>query len=134
MESERRRELFQQQREAAAERARTAGPRPAVAAREVTMTELDRRAAAVVREVRKGEVAVVSKHKRAIAMIVPLDDELGLVLRDPTQAAGLAELGAVFKERARDRRTSAVMHGRGWGQRYKRYRRPRRRPPRGRGR
>ena len=58
------------------------------------MTELDRHAAAIVRDVRKGEVAVVSKHKRAVAMIVPLDDELELVLRDPTRAEGLAESAA----------------------------------------
>jgi len=101
------------------------GPAPAVAAWEVTMTELDRRAAAIVRGVRKGEVAVVSKHKRAVAMIVPLDDELDLVLRDPSNAEGLAELVAGFKERARRRRTSALMHGRGDGRRYRRYRRRR---------
>ena len=58
------------------------------------MTELDRHAAAIVRDVRKGEVAVVSKHKRAVAMIVPLDDELELVLRDPTRAERLAESAA----------------------------------------
>jgi antitoxin (DNA-binding transcriptional repressor) of toxin-antitoxin stability system len=126
MESERRRELFKQQRETAAARAKAAGPSAAVAAREVTMTQLDRRAAAIVRDVRKGEVAVVSKHKRAVAMIVPLDDELELVLRDPAEADGLAELISTFKERARDRHTSEVMHGRWFGRRYKRYRRPRR--------
>jgi antitoxin (DNA-binding transcriptional repressor) of toxin-antitoxin stability system len=90
------------------------------------MTELDRRPAAVLREVREGEVAILSKHKRAVAMIVPLDDELELVLRDPTQAEGMAELIDAFKERARARWSSAVMHGRWYGRAYRRYRRPRR--------
>jgi hypothetical protein len=61
MDSKRRRELFRRQREAR-ERARAAAaPEAAIAAREVTMTELHRRAATVVREVRPGEVAVVSR-------------------------------------------------------------------------
>jgi antitoxin (DNA-binding transcriptional repressor) of toxin-antitoxin stability system len=88
MDREQRREMFRRRREELARARANARPQPAVAAREVTMTELDRRVAAIVRGVRSGEVAVVSKHKRAVAMIVPLDDELELVLRDPTQARG----------------------------------------------
>jgi hypothetical protein len=107
LDSKRRRELLRRNREAR-ERTRAAArrPAPAIAAREVTMTELDR--------------------QRAVAMIVPLDDELELVLRDPTQAEGMAELIDAFKERARARWSSAVMHGRWYGRRYRRYRRPRR--------
>jgi antitoxin (DNA-binding transcriptional repressor) of toxin-antitoxin stability system len=112
MDSKKRRELFRRQREARKRARAAAPPEPAAAALEVTMTELDRRAAAVVREVREGEVAVVSKHKRAVAMIVALDDELELVLRDPSRARGMAELVAAFQARAGRRRTSAVMHGR----------------------
>jgi hypothetical protein len=63
---------------------------------------------------------VVSKHKRAVAMIVPLDDELELVLRDPSQARGMAELAEAFQDRARRRRTSAVMHGPWYGKVYRR--------------
>jgi antitoxin (DNA-binding transcriptional repressor) of toxin-antitoxin stability system len=122
MDRERRRELLRRRR-AERERALAANrPEPAVAAREVTMTELDRGAAAVLRGVRKGEVAVISKHKRAVAMIVPLDDELDLVLRDPSQAPGLADLIDTFKRRAKRRRISALMHGRWYGKVYRRYR------------
>lgn len=92
------------------------------------MTELDRRAAAVVRNVREGEVAVISKHKRAVAMIVPLDDELELVLRDPTRAEGLEGLAQEFKRRARHRHMSALFHGRWYGKVYRRYRRSRASP------
>jgi antitoxin (DNA-binding transcriptional repressor) of toxin-antitoxin stability system len=127
VDSERRRQLFQRNREKRARALAAARPRPAVAAREVTMTELDRRAAAIVRGVRMGEVAVVSKHRRAVAMIVPLDDELALVLRDPTQAQGMAELIATFRWRDRNRHMSALMHGRWYGKVYRRYRYRRRR-------
>lgn len=88
------------------------------------MTALDRRAARVVRGVREGEVAVISKHRRAVAMILPLDDELELVLRDPSGAIGLAQLVETFRDRARRRHTSALMHGRWYGKRYRRHRRP----------
>jgi antitoxin (DNA-binding transcriptional repressor) of toxin-antitoxin stability system len=123
MDPKKRRDLFRRQRKARALAQAIRGPAPAVAAREVTMTELDRRAAAIVRSVREGEVAVVSRHKRAVAMIVPLDDELELVLRDPSKAEGMAELMEAFKRRADRRHGSAVFHGRWAGQIYRRYRR-----------
>jgi hypothetical protein len=65
--------MLKRSRVMAAERARVhdPGPAPCTAAREVPMTELDRRAAAVIRGIRTGEVAVVSKHRRAVAMILP---------------------------------------------------------------
>ena len=81
-------------------------------AREVTMTELDRSGARVLRRIREGEVAVVSRHRRAVAMIVPLDDELDLVMLDPSLARGLPELAGTFRRRAVDRFWSAYVHGR----------------------
>jgi antitoxin (DNA-binding transcriptional repressor) of toxin-antitoxin stability system len=122
MDREQRREMFRRRRDELARARANARPQPAVAAREVTLTELDRRVAAIVRGVRSGEVAVVSKHKRAVAMIVPLDDELELVLKDPTQAKGMADLKAAFQRRARQRDISALMHGRWYGKVYRRYR------------
>ena len=93
--------------------------------REVTMTALTRSPARVVDAVRKGELVVLSKHRRAVAMVVPLFDEPELTPLDARRVEGVAELAKVFRRRAADRRRSALMHGRWYGKRYRRYRRGR---------
>lgn len=92
-------------------------------AREVTVTELDRNASRVVERVRQGEVAVVSRHGRAIALIVPIED--GRALLPPDLGADdrpLGELAKKFERRQVRREWSALMHGRWYGKRYRRYR------------
>ncbi len=89
------------------------------------MTELDRKPAAVIRAVRRGEVVVLSRHRRAVAMILPLADEERLVPLDARRAAGLAALAAEFRRRADRRWWSAFMHGRAYGRVYRRFRRRR---------
>ena len=59
------------------------------------MTELDGRASAVMERVGEGEVAVVSKHGRPVAMIVPLVDRRTLT---PVPVAGDAALTALGEQ------------------------------------
>ncbi|MDX6581151.1 MAG: hypothetical protein QOI10_335 [Solirubrobacterales bacterium] len=119
-----RKELFRRNRAAEAERAAALAKvaHAASAVREVTMTELDRGAARIVAAVRAGEIVVLSKHRCAVAMIVPLVREDGLVALDPREVDGLRELAKVFERRAGRRRMSALMHGRWYGKQYRRYR------------
>ena len=76
------------------------------------MTDLTRSPARVVGAVREGEVVVLSKHGRAVAMIVPLFDEPELAPLDVGRLEGLARLAAEFRERDAERKASAFMHGR----------------------
>jgi prevent-host-death family protein len=79
--------------------------------REVTMDELDRRAARVIRDAVAGEVAVVTRYGKPVAVIVPLADAEGL--RPAEIAAGdLDPLRARFAERERRRWWSRILHGR----------------------
>jgi prevent-host-death family protein len=88
---------------AAAENERTA--------REVTLTELRERTAAVVAAVAAGEVGVVSKHGRPVAILIPFADRDTLAPASP-EAAGLARLAERFGRRRLGREWSALMHGR----------------------
>ena len=87
------------------------------------MTALHRELCVVLGRVAAGEIAVISKHRRAIAMIVPVVDESELRTRDPATAAELQGWSDEFGRRARARRLSALRHGRWYGRKYRRYRR-----------
>jgi antitoxin (DNA-binding transcriptional repressor) of toxin-antitoxin stability system len=129
-----RQQKFAAQREARRLAAQAAAKRELDLApvREIAMTELHLNPAGVVGRVRTGEIAVVSKHRRAVAMIIPITDESQLAARDPAGAADLPALADEFAARALARQRSALRHGRWYGKRYKRYRRYRRRGrPRG---
>jgi prevent-host-death family protein len=80
-------------------------------ATEVTMDDLDRHAARVVRGVVGGAVAVITKHGSPVAMIVPLADAPGL---EPAEigAASLAGLRERFAAREKRRWWSRILHGR----------------------
>ncbi len=122
-----RRLLFERGRAALASRraAREQAKLAETPVREVTMTALTRSPSRIVAAVRAGEVVVLSKHRRAVAMIVPLFDEPELAPLDVGRVERLGELAKVFRGRAADRRRSALMHGRWYGKRYARYRRGR---------
>ena len=81
--------------------------------REVTVTELRERTASVIERVGGGEVAVVSRHGRPLAVLMPLADCEGLspATANPQQ---LAELAQRFERRRLRREWSALMHGRWW--------------------
>ena len=78
---------------------------------EVTVTELRRRAAGVLEEVKDGQIAVVSKNGWPVAILLPLEDEEKL-LPPSVREDDLAELAAMFERRAFRRRWSELMHGR----------------------
>jgi prevent-host-death family protein len=80
-------------------------------AREVTVTELCERTAPVVASVAAGEVAVVSRHGRPLALLVPLADRDSLtpVTVGASELDGLAQS---FARRRFRRRWSELMHGR----------------------
>ncbi len=83
----------------------------AQAAIEVTMNELDRRAARVVREVIRGRPAVVTRYGKAVAMIIPLAEAESLrPAAVPTEA--VSELRAQLAEREERRWWSRILHGR----------------------
>jgi prevent-host-death family protein len=80
-------------------------------AREVTLTELRERTAAVIAAVAAGEVAVVSKHGRPLAVLVPLADRDSLTPAS-VEAVALGRLAHRFERRRFQRRWSELMHGR----------------------
>jgi prevent-host-death family protein len=84
---------------------------PGSPVREVTMDELDRGAARVVRTVRAGEVAVITKHGRPVAMIlsVPLAAD---ALPPEVLGSRWRELEAAFARREWRRSISALLHAR----------------------
>lgn len=87
-------------------------PKPAgTVVNEVALTELRRETAAVIRRVVRGEVAVVSRHGRPVAMLVAIGDRRTLrpVAVDDRD---LAPLAARFAARALARRWSELLHGR----------------------
>jgi prevent-host-death family protein len=85
--------------------------RPHTDAIEVTMNDLDRRAARVVHGVVGGEVAVITKHGSPVAMIVPFADAPGL---KPAEigAVSLTRLRERFAARENRRWWSRILHGR----------------------
>jgi prevent-host-death family protein len=81
--------------------------------REVPVTELRRRAAAVSGGVVEGEAAVISKHGRPVAVVLPFGDG-EKVLQHQVAPAELKALEQVFEKRARRRASSELAHGRWW--------------------
>jgi prevent-host-death family protein len=103
--------------------------KPTGRVREVAVTELRRGTAAVVDRVCKGEAAVIVKHGRPLAMLLPFDD---LERLRPIELgdADLEPFVAAFKRREDLRRSSELSHGRwvnghGINGPYRRYRRGR---------
>jgi prevent-host-death family protein len=78
---------------------------------EVTLTELGRRTASVVDRVRRGEVGVVTKHGRPVAMILPILDRETLVPAAVDEMA-LGPLAERFADRENERRWWELLHGR----------------------
>ncbi len=78
---------------------------------EITLTELRRQTAAVIDRVGRGEVAVVSKHGRPVALVLPIADEAKL-RPAALEEADFAPLIERFAERALERRWSQLLHGR----------------------
>lgn len=80
---------------------------------EVTLSELNRTVSAVVRKVeRRGAIAIVSRHGRAAAILLPLPEAMEWLPSWMFSAEPAAALGAEFERRARARAASAHMHGR----------------------
>jgi prevent-host-death family protein len=90
---------------------------PPLRVREVTVGELDRRASEVVERVRDGEIAVVSRHGRPVAMILPIADALELRPVDASDAPTLGALAAKFRALEHKRHLDALYHGRWYGPR-----------------
>ena len=89
-------------------------PTRAPRAREVTISELDRYASRVVRGVIAGEIAVVSRHGRPVALVLPLDRAILELRYETTMTGPMRELLAAFERRDFQRAMSALMHGRWW--------------------
>ena len=82
---------------------------------EVTLSQLNHQASAIVRKVeRRGSVAVVSRHGKAVAILLPFPEAIEWLPSWFFGEGRSAELGAEFERRARDRADSARMHGRWW--------------------
>jgi prevent-host-death family protein len=77
----------------------------------VTLTALRERTAPVIAAVAAGEVAVVSKHGRPLALLVPFVDRDSLTPAD-VEASELNGLAQSFARRRFRRRWSELMHGR----------------------
>jgi prevent-host-death family protein len=88
-----------------------------LSAREVTLAELTRRTATVIRRVQEGEVAVVTRHHLPVAMLVPLADALELRPLDASDAQNLGALAARFRALDHKRHLDALYHGRWYGPR-----------------
>ena len=82
--------------------------------REVALSELNREASSVVRRVEGGELAVVSRHGRPVAMILPIATALAWAPSELTSTGKGRELGAEFQRRDDRRFWSASLHGRSW--------------------
>lgn len=81
--------------------------------REVPVTELRRRGAAVIKGVVAGEAAVISKHGWPIAVVLPFGHG-EKQLRRAVAPSEIDELEQVFADRADRRRRSELEHGRWW--------------------
>jgi prevent-host-death family protein len=80
-------------------------------AREVTVTDLRRGTAALVDRVRGGEIAVITKHGRPLAMVLGLADGERLLPVEVTES-DVAKLAAFLERREFLRRLSELYHGR----------------------
>jgi prevent-host-death family protein len=78
---------------------------------EVTMDDLDRRAARVIREVAGGRIAVVTRHGKPVAVMVPLADAETLRPVE-IESEDLTTLRDRFAKRERRRWWSRILHGR----------------------
>jgi prevent-host-death family protein len=95
--------------------------------REVAVTELRRETVTVIDRVRNGEAAVIAKHGRPLAILLPFADPDRL---RPIELADahLEPFAAAFARREDLRRISELSHGRWWNGHgihgpYQRYRR-----------
>ena len=79
---------------------------------EVPLTVLHREPRAVVERVERGELAVVSRHGRPVAMIVQIEDALAWVPPGLVDSGEGRRLGAEFERRLDRRQMSALLHGR----------------------
>jgi antitoxin (DNA-binding transcriptional repressor) of toxin-antitoxin stability system len=85
------------------------GPR----AWEVTISELDRNASRVLHRVSKaGDVAAITRHGLAVALIVPLNDAVSLLPSEYVMSADLGAISAQLTERSRRRYSAAIQHAR----------------------
>lgn len=82
-----------------------------VEVRELTLTGLRERTAAAVAAAVAGEAAVVTRHGRPVAMLVPIADRASLAPAMP-DPEGLSALAEHYKRRSERRRWSELMHGR----------------------
>lgn len=81
---------------------------------EVALSELNREASAVVQRVEGGELAVVSRHGRPVAMILPIAIALAWAPAELAATGKGSELGAEFQRRDDRRFWSDALHGRLW--------------------
>lgn len=81
---------------------------------EVTLSELNHGASDVVRRVEGGELAVVSRHGRPVAVIVPITEAVLWAPPEVTSGEDGRPLGEEFERRAHRRYWSNMMHGRHW--------------------
>jgi antitoxin (DNA-binding transcriptional repressor) of toxin-antitoxin stability system len=71
----------------------------------------------VIRRVQEGEIAVVTRHHRPIAIILPLADALELRPVDPAEAPTLRALAASFRALQNKRELDALYKARWYGPR-----------------
>lgn len=87
------------------------------AAREVTLTVLRRRTSEVLAWVGEGDLVVIGKHGRPIALIAPFSDPHRLLPAEIAATPGLGELAQRFERRQFRREWDALFHGRWYGPR-----------------
>lgn len=83
----------------------------ATVVREVTLTELRERTAGVVAAVVRGEVAVISRHGVAQAILLPLGDR-GSPAPVELDEKAVARLANALERRAFHRDMAKILHGR----------------------
>jgi prevent-host-death family protein len=81
--------------------------------REVALTELRRDTAIVIDRVRNGEAAIVAKHGRPLAILLPFADSQRLRPIELAEA-DLEPFVTAFRHREALRRSSELSHGRWW--------------------
>jgi prevent-host-death family protein len=79
---------------------------------EVTTGELDRSASRVIRRVRRGEVAVITRHGLPAAVMLSIPDAVEMLPDRLMGGSDGAALSRKYIERWEERLSSARMHGR----------------------
>ena len=74
------------------------------------MRELDKRASRVIARVREGELVVVSKNGRPVAMILRLEDAVTLLPPGFVMGGRAGELSQEFAHRERQRGFRRILH------------------------